>query len=407
METLQKRQRILSILQEAQDELAKNPSEISNRVYSLLDTICKLGYAWNHRNSEKGWLKPLGLFSSAEGDLIESRFQDFEQTGGGPKQDAEFDKEYSTFQDLLQKIYTQWHEIQSSLGIVAAEQLESILPPSDSAEFKASPQSILKRIQTEPAAQKEFSPILLSFISSLLEMIRIWVAYSSIDSTTYRILLSFSQMILDTLRGQVRQALFSFVGLFGQNGFYLSILLRLIINTVEVISPDLRNRLEFDMYRNVKTMIAAVILWIYSTVAPQSLKYKINLLLKEVKQIAKDESINLDELSGLVQKTAKDQNLDFPEFPLENLPSYDDLLVLGDLLKNPEIACRPSFQKLIAPLRSIFPLRFTLDLFGIPTGQIEIQDLCKQESESKATRKQQPKSNSKQRRGAKTRKQTM
>jgi len=255
----------------------------------------------------------------------------------------------------------------NSLGIVATNTVETIL----SKEMPT-----LQSVRNEKPAQQTGSELMFLFLSGLVEGLRIWVAYSLIDSSTYRILLSFSQGLLDTVRGNVRQAILSSIGLFGKQGYYLSILTRFIINIIETISPNLRSQMEFDVYKNMKSLTAAGLLWFYYVFAPQNLKYNINLVFRELQEIAKKEEISLGPLQTEIQKSAKEQQIQLPEIPLENTPSYDDLQVLGTLLKQPEITCLPSFQKLIAPVRSVFTLRMILDLFDIPTGQIEIEDLC-------------------------------
>jgi hypothetical protein len=92
--------------------------------------------------------------------------------------------------------------------------------------------------------------------------------------------------------------------------------------------------------------------------------------------MAKEKDIDLESFKEEINKVSKEQGIEVPAFPLENVPTYEDLQVLGSLLKNPDIACLPSFKKLIYPLRSVFSLRLTLDLLNIPTGQAEIEDLC-------------------------------
>jgi hypothetical protein len=368
MEAIQKRKTILDILQEIEDELKKDPDTIPEHVFQAIEGLCKIAYGFRHRGQKDGWIAPLGYLTPAEGRMVESVLNDsMSQTGGGPEDDKEFTSEFNKFQKILDGLGTQWREIMNSLGIIATNTIESLVP-------KDTPS--LATIRTEKPAQQTASGIIFMFLSGLVEGLRIWVAYSLIDSSTYRVLLSFSQGLLDVLRGNVRQAILSSIGLFGKNGYYISILTRFILNIIETITPDLRSQMEFDIYKNIKSLSAAGLLWMYYTFAPQNLKYNINLIFQEIQEIAKKEEISLGPLTTELQKSAKDQKVELPKIPLENTPSYDDLQILGTLLKQPEIVCLPSFQKLLAPMRSVFTLRMILDLFDIPTGQIEIEDLC-------------------------------
>lgn len=365
MESIQKRQKIYDILNEIEEELVKHPDTIPEHVFQTLEAICKLVYLWKYSEKKPGWSKQLGLLEPEDTSIFESRFRDFDsQAGGGVNEDKEFADEYKMFQKKLSDIGTQWRELMNALGVVATNTLQKL--------DTSLPQ---EKNKTESKETKLVGSI-LTFFSTLVESLRIWVAYSYVDSTTYRVLLSFSQGILDTIRGNIRQALVSSLGLFGQQGYYISVLLRFIINIIEIVSPGISKDLEMDLYKNMKTITAGSLLWAYYTFAPLTLKYNINQVFEEVKKIAKEKEIAIGPLTSKVKKAAAEKNIEIPDFPLETVPSYEDIQILGSLLNETDIACLPSFKKLIYPLRSIFTLRLTLDLLNIPTGKAEIDDIC-------------------------------
>ncbi len=370
METLQKRQKIYDVLNEIEEELAKHPDTIPEHVFQTLETICKLVYLWKTSEKKSGWSKQLGLLEPEESTVLESRFQDLEaQSGGGEKEDEEFENEYKTFQQKLGDIGTQWREIINALGVVATNTLQKVSASLGNGEKQ-------DKSNQKESAETNLTGNILMFFSTLVESLRIWVAYSYVDSATYRVLLSFSQSILDTIRGNIRQALISSLGVFGQHGYYISVLMRFVVNIIETVSPGISNNLEMDLYKNMKTITAGALLWTYYTFAPLSLKYNINQIFEEVKKIAREEEIALGPLTSKVKKAAADNDIKVPDLPLETVPSYEDIQMLGSLLNQPEIACLPSFKKLMYPLRSVFMLRLTLDLLNVPTGKAEIDDLC-------------------------------
>jgi hypothetical protein len=392
MEINQKRQTIFKILDEIEEELQKHPDTIPEHVFHTLEGICKMVYAWKHPGEGKdGWSRKLGYFSPEESKILEAKFEGFSQTGGATEE-AEFKKLFSQFQSLVGDIGTQWKEITSSLGIIATNTLQKYVPLDSKS---------LEEIRTNPETQRNASGQILLFFSGLVEALRLWVAMSSVDSATYRVFLSLSQGILDMIRGDVRQAIFSSIGLFGQGGYYISVITHFFVSVIEFVSPDLRSQMEFDIYKNLKTLSAAGLLWSYYTFAPETLKYNINSVFREIQDLGKQEGISLGRLEAEVRKVAKQQNLELPDIPLTLVPSYEDLQTFGTLLKQPEIACLPIFQKLLVPLRSVFTLRLTLDLFDIPTGQIELEDLCLRQKSQ--TRKATPQKGGK-KRGKKTRK---
>ena len=376
MEVLEKRQKILDILLEIEKELEKHPETIPDHVFQSLEGFCKLIYAWKYSEKKPGWTKPLGYFTPEDGAVVESRFEDFNtQDGGGPTEDKQFAEEYKQFQTTLEGVSEQWRELVSVLGVITTNTLEKAVKTVKNT-LSIDDSLLNSDISGKFSRKKEASNIILAFFSTLLESLRIWVAFSYIDSTTYRILLSFSQIILDTVRGNVRHALISSLGIFGQHGFYISILTKFLLNIIETISPELPKQIELDIYKNIKTLSSAGLLWGYYTFAPLTLKYNINQVFEEVKKIAKEEDIGLDSLTTQIKKTAKEKEIEVPDIPLDTVPNYEDIQLLASLLGNPEIACLPSFKKLIFPLRSVFTLRLTLDLLNVPTGQAELEDLC-------------------------------
>ncbi len=371
METLQKRQKIYDVLNEIEEELAKHPDTIPEHVFQTLETICKLVYLWKTSDKKSGWSKQLGLLDPKEATILESRFQDFDaQVGGGEKEDEEFAAEYKMFQKKLSDIGTQWREVINALGVVATNTLQKFGASTN--EDKEGEGKGKEKMTKET----ELASSVLTFFSTLVESLRIWVAFSYVDSATYRVLLSFSQGILDTIRGNIRQALISSLGLFGQHGYYISVLMRFVVNIIETVSPGISKDLQMDLYKNMKTISAGGLLWAYYTFAPLTLKYNINQIFEEVKKIAKEEEIALGPLTSKLKKAAAEKEVEIPDLPLETVPSYEDIQVLGSLLNQPDIACLPSFKKLLYPLRSVFMLRLTLDLLNVPTGKAEIDDLC-------------------------------
>jgi hypothetical protein len=373
METLQKRQKIYDVLNEIEEELAKHPDTIPEHVFQTLETICKLVYLWKTSEKKTGWSKQLGLLEPEESTILESRFQDFDsQSGGGEKEDEEFENEYKTFQQKLGDIGIQWREIMNALGVVATNTLQRVTASLG----EGGDQQKQGESNEKESGETKLTGNILMFFSTLVESLRIWVAYSYVDSATYRVLLSFSQGILDTIRGNIRQALISSLGVFGQHGYYISVLMRFVVNIIETVSPGISKNLEMDLYKNMKTITAGALLWTYYTFAPLSLKYQINQIFEEVKKIAKEEEIAMGPLTSKLKKAAADKDIEVPNLPLDTVPSYEDIQILGSLLNQPDIACLPSFKKLMYPLRSIFMLRLTLDLLNVPTGKAEIDDLC-------------------------------
>ena len=128
METIQKRQKILDILAEIQEELDKNPETIPEHVFQTIEAFCKLMYLWKYSGKKQGWTKPLGYFMPDEEATVESRFLDFDnQVGGAPKENNEFSQEYTVFQKKLNDIGTQWREVINALGVVTTNTVNTVV----------------------------------------------------------------------------------------------------------------------------------------------------------------------------------------------------------------------------------------------------------------------------------------
>lgn len=374
MEIIQKRQNILDVLHEIEEELQKHPDTIPEHVFKTMEAFCQFVYASHHSSEKTGWSRKLGSFAPGENKILEHQFS---QLGGAEADEAEadsqFEQQYKEFTKILEDIAKQWRQISHSLGIIATQKLQSFVGIEKDGKL------LLDKIRTEQPVRQQVSETMLTFFSVFLETIRIWVAYGAMDSSLYRFLLSLSQTFLDAIRGNTRQSLMSSIGLLGRHGYYLSVGGRLLLNMIESISPDLRGQVEFDVYKNIKTLTAGVLLWFYSVFAPETLQYNINQVFKEIREFARKEEIALDDFQESIEKGAAAENLELPDLPLKALPTYSDLQALGELLKMPEVVCTPSFQKLMEPIRKVFTLRVVLDLFNIPTGQIEMEDLCSRE----------------------------
>ena len=350
-----KRDDLLALLDKIVQELETNPETIPENVFQGIEHLCFLYNQYHHNTSRHILSKS---YSESERKILEGGFQLITMTGGAEKskQDNEFDKEYGLFQKKLQDIGTQVQEIFSSLGIVSF----------DSSFLKHIKESYASK--QSPLVNRPFRYKIYQFLSMFVESLRIWILMSPLEDREYQLYSSLAQVVLDMLRGEAKQAALSAMGLFDAYSFKLSVIGRFLLNILELISPNLTSILGIDLYYNSKSILTSLLLWYFANFAPDRLQQIISNAFSDIKALLKKEDVSLP-------KEIR-QDLKALDFPLEQTPSYDDILALQTLLQSRELLCDPSIEKILQPIRRVQSLRLICDTVNIPIGMAEYDAVC-------------------------------
>lgn len=352
MGSLQHQQELLSRLDEILALIQENPDRIPDHIFDTVEHICTLYNQWKHARP------PSRMYSPEQQSVLQGGFQRLNQQGGAKEPPSDFDKEYSQFETKLQDIGTQLQEILQSVGIVSFDS------------------SFLKQIKTAQAAKQ--NPLasrsvrfkIYQVLSAIVEALRIWILMQPIQNEQYQFFSSLLQTFLDIVRGEVKQAAVSAMGMFTQNAFRASIIARFLLNIVEIVSPDLPLLLGTDFYSTTKSTVTSLFLWYLATFSPEQIKQILNDAFSSVKRLAESEDLSLSKDAKAILK-----GIEFRP-PYTMTPSFDDLVNLRTVLQNPDFVCDPSVEKMLAPIRRIQSLRLVCDLLNLPLGQVEYDSIC-------------------------------
>jgi hypothetical protein len=346
-----KREDLLALLDAIGQEIEQNPDTIPENVFQGIEHVCFLYNQWHHAKAGHLVSKE---YEESDRKKLEGGFQLVSMTGGAAAEANEFDKEYSLFQTKIEQIGTQVQEILSSLGIVSF----------DSSNLKK-----LKEVYTSkqnPLSNRPFRYKIYQFLSLLVESLRLWIFMSPLEQKDFEFYSSLAQTVLDILRGQSKQAALSATGLFDSHAFKLSVVGRFLLNLIEIIMPDFTNVVGIDLYTNSKSILTSLLLWYFANFAPDRLQEIVAKAFADIKTLVKKNDLPKD-----IQTQLKAL-----DFPIEQTPSYDDILALQTLLQDPELLCDPSIEKLLQPIRRVQSLRLICDLFNIPIGKAEYDAVC-------------------------------
>lgn len=210
--------------------------------------------------------------------------------------------------------------------------------------------------------------IVVGFFIALLESLRLMIYYSDEDSPFFRKLLSLALAVVDFSRGQWKNALLSFMGIFGKYPILLGVFGKVFLLVYNFISPNLQNRIHDDLYASGKSVIIGFWLWLFSVVSPDSIRSRVMEFVEKVRVPMEEINKGIDAIEAQVKPRAREAGLEveFPRLPLERVPSFDDIQNFQALLQQPEVYCNPMIKQQIMAVHDIFPLRVIFELMNIP-----------------------------------------
>ena len=399
------RQQLSALLEQAAQEVEKNPDSVPDHIYKTFEAICSVFYAWRHSNGREGWASGLQgkdgpLFSESEGKFVEESFGTMAeflksrdlghvQKGGAlpadfppviptpnfampadmqidPK-DVSLDAAYFALQKKLSDYDIQWKEISDALGVV-----ETVQSGPDIRGIVSVPPVIPPIPYVIPRRT------ILPLASYAVEMLRLWLTVLPGDSSTFRFITSLLQFTLDTIRGDFKQAMLSLMGLFNKTGMGISVAGRFFVNLAELVSPDLRRQLSLNIYRSTKSLLIGSVLWMFATFAPDALRASMEEFFDKIRQSVVEFNQKMDAAGAQVQQAAATAGVEVKMKHLSEagVPSLDDIQNLQMMIRIPEIACSTEMRQIIEPMIANPPLRLVLDLMNLPTTPEDVEETC-------------------------------
>lgn len=392
-------------LNEAYRLLKENAANIPDRMYSALEGISSVFYAWHSSKGKKGWSSSLvnskgkRIFKNHQRALLEEAFETYgpmfaevfdekpNMKGGsmsnvqqGPTsslvkippvvnpEDVSIDKLYQYVTKTTDEYDQQWKSISDSLGIVRAVEAQ---------DYKGT--LIIPMTPPIPVPYYIFGKTIFPFLVFLLDSIRLALGNPMFDIFMVRISLSIVLVIIDLLRGDWQTALLSSMGILSPNGVIIGIVGKFIRNAWLFIAPDLQRQLRDDIYRSSKSMVIGFLLWAFSVFSPDAIRFAVNQSFEKLKGMVEQFNQKAQEMEDKVQGVAAKSGVKvtFPKIPLTLVPSMDDIQNLQVIARVPEVYCSPEVQQILQPIILVPPLRLVLDLLNIPTVPEMVKEQCK------------------------------
>jgi hypothetical protein len=383
------RDEVLRQINSVQNYLSEHQENLGNRIYNAIDGLSKTYIAYKEASGAPGWANDLTdddgepMWNENEIAVLEELLPLSTQNGGAL---VEGDIEDDPGSKFITKT--------GSLSLdELVDQVQGFLRSVDETNRQLAatigPVAIVNQMKTDPTIGPfpPFVPVpvkipaglILPGINSILETCRILVSNTFFDSKVLRSILSIVLAVFDVSRGNWRDGVMSFMGVFGRSWMVLGLIGKTTGWVYSFISPDIRTRIGADMYAGMKSMYVGAWLWLLSVSAPDFVRDTINNLINKAKLPLEELNKSLQQLEKEAQVLGNEvgAKITFPRVPLEKIPSFADIQNFQSILHQPEIFCSPVFQKALQPAYSIPPLRIMLELLNIPTMPESVAAACK------------------------------
>ncbi len=374
--------------------------ELPSQLYTMFEKVSELFLSFLEKKGQPGWASHIKdehgnpLFSNENVQTIESiiskQAYNHVQHGG----DGAFDRfafrpgmESSMVQtpgvkDVLQnfslddsyeKIKNHIYTLDNTLTTIGRE-VGPVAQFEKQPDFKVGPYGMYM-----PFSVPVPRTIVVGFFIALLESLRLMIYYSDEDSPFFRKILSMSLAMIDLSRGQWKNAILSFLGVFGKYPILMGVFGKVFLLVYNFISPNLQNRIHDDLYASGKSMILGFWLWLFSVVSPDSIRQRVMEFVEKVRTPIEEINKGIDAIEAEVKPRAREAGfeVEFPRLPLERVPSFDDIQNFQALLQQPEVYCNPMIKQQIASVQDIFPLRVIFELMNIPMNPRILAQKCR------------------------------
>jgi hypothetical protein len=367
--------------------------EFDKNLYTFFHNLSTVILCWKTRQGSNWAAKCMGLddrplFTKKDASIVEGLFDDAEpvldkmiyskQHGGAvditdtlrtladnylKPEDISLDRTYRRFTDYIAKLDDQNRQLARQIGPVA----------------------LISSLKIDPSIPIPFPPYrlqmpanaILPLFNAIMEILRIIFTFAfPIDGM--RKLLTVFQTLLDVSRGEWKHGILTFIGFFGKMPLVIGIALKIVRDAWLLISPQIRDQLQDDIFRASKSFFAGFLLWIFATFSPDFIRAPFETALIPIRSIVNGINNTIDNLEIQAKTVARPMKLDveFPRIPESSIPSFTDIQQIQRIIQQPEIFCNPTVRAALQPFIYIPPLRLALELMNIPVDPEEQAAQC-------------------------------
>jgi hypothetical protein len=194
-----------------------------------------------------------------------------------------------------------------------------------------------------------------------IDILRVSMTVS--DSERGRKLLSVLLSILELLRGQWKEAIFTFMGYFGTQPLFFGQVMKSYVMIFKMLSPEIQDSIIFGSLDAVKSLFIGTLLSIFQLTAPEELRRP---MVESLDKIAAKKA----EMDGILEQ------VDLPPRPDYLVPSWQDLNNLQAVITDEDYLCSCEFQQIIENIAKPTIVRVVLQVLRIPTNEDMIRYKC-------------------------------
>ncbi len=399
-------QRELEVTLDSLERLANEDSEtLRKKAYETFSGISFLVLEAKRAGFKKGWASNLKdrhndtIFEKDEAKILEEATQKFIQPmfsnnvkrGGSSIQvkpsasgnlvkpvlkpeDLSLDRTFWKVRDLLKSIDEQVKNFSRELGPFR------MFYDKDTPDFRfplpiPAPPPVFVSIIMVPVNPRAI-PIVIGLI---IETVRIVYSVGPMSNDITRKVLSLVLGLIDFLKGDWKQAILSMIGFFGEAPLVAGLIGKVLLNLLDLIAPDIQERMAMDVYQSGKSMCIGFLLWGFANFAPDFARASARVQFDAIKKIVTDANGKIDDIEASMQKSVGPAGLELKlnDIPEDFVPTFDDMQNLQAIVRQPGIYCSKEFQESIEPLRKIPTMRLILELMNIPTDPQTLEFECK------------------------------
>jgi len=384
-----------------------DPEQLKKKVYETVSGISFLILEAKKSNFKKGWASKIvdrhdsPLFEKNESRILESAtdkfikplFEHKEQTGGlvpikkssAPSiiqskiainpEDLSIDKTFWKVRDFLSSVDAKAKAFSRELGpfrFFYSMDTDFRFPLPIPIPVPPFVSVIL--VPVNPRA----IPIVIGLI---IEAIRIIYGVGPMSDDTTRKVLSLVLGLVDILKGDWKQGILSIIGFFGEAPLIAGLVMKTLINILDLIAPDLQEKLTMDLYQSGKSIAIGFLLWGFANFAPELARIAARAQFDALKKIVEEANGKINDVEAAMQKSVDPAGLQLKlkDIPEDFVPTFDDIQNLQTIVRQPTIVCSKEFQEAIQPLNKLPPMRLALELMSIPTDPQSLQYTCKED----------------------------
>jgi hypothetical protein len=397
-------QTMLDYLEKISNE---DPEILKKKVYETFSGVAFLALEAKDAKYKKGWASKLvdrhgdPLFGKKEAEILESAAKTFvepmfrqAQNGGEPDlkpsstmsmiqqknpinpDDISIDKAFWKVRELFSTIDKNVKTFSRELGpfrFFYDRQMDFRIPLP--IPMPAPPFIAVVMVPIPPRA----IPILIGLI---VESIRLTYSVGPLSNDTTRKTLSLVLGLIDILKGDWKQGILSILGFFGEAPLLAGVFMKVVVNLMEFIAPDIQEKLILDLYQSGKSLFIGFLLWGFANFSPDVARAIAREQFDKIKQVVTDANGKIDEVQAAMQKSIDPLGLKikFQDISDDFIPSFDDIQNIQAIIRQPTIFCSKEFQETIEPMRKLPVIRLVLELMSIPTDTESLEAACKDQA---------------------------